>query len=67
MENKKMKWVIKFKDVEVHNHRHEILGDDGMFCGEVGEIMTFPTKETAQVFLNTLDSREFDRWVEVQE
>jgi len=60
-------WIIKFRDGDnVHNHREEILEEDGMFCGEVGEIRTFPTKETAQEFLNTLDSREFDRWVEVK-
>ena len=57
-------YVIKFRDVEVHNHREEILDDDGQWYGEVGDIMTFPTKEKAQEFLNTLDSREYDRWVE---
>jgi len=62
----KQKWVIKFKDDdEIYHYRNEILDDDGEWYGEVGDIMTFPTKEKAQKFLNTLDSREFDRWVEV--
>jgi chaperonin cofactor prefoldin len=64
MTNKK--WVIKYKDVKVHHHRHEVLHEDGEWYGEVGDIMTFQTKEKAQKFLNTLDSKEYDRWIEVE-
>jgi NMD protein affecting ribosome stability and mRNA decay len=60
------KWVIKYKDVKVHHHRHEVLHEDGEWYGEVGDIMTFQTKEKAQKFLNTLDSKEYDRWIEVE-
>ena len=61
-----VQWVIKYKDVKVHHHRHEVLHEDGEWYGEVGDIMTFQTKEKAQKFLNTLDSKEYDRWIEVE-
>ena len=65
------KWVIKFKEFRgddfhtehILHYRKEIL-DENNDVVDYGEIMTFTSKEKAQEFLNTLDSREFDRWVE---
>ncbi len=53
-----MKYVIKFKDgIDVFTYTH----DD-----ECEYIMYFDSEEKAEKFLETLDSREFDRWVEVE-
>ena len=58
-----MKWIIKFKDGDnIYNHRYDKIDKKGEWLGN-GDIMTFPTKEKAEEFLNTLDSREFKRWV----
>ena len=57
-------YVIKFRDVEVHTHRKVIEDMEGLSYDTLGDIMYFPTENEAQLFLNTLDSREFDRWVE---
>lgn len=59
------KWIIKFRDVEVHNHRHDNFDKKGEWLGN-GDIMTFPTKEKAEKFLETLDSREYERWIELE-
>ena len=54
-----MKYVIKFKDgyKQIYTYTH----DD-----ECEYIMYFDSEEKAEKFLETLDSREFDRWVEVE-
>jgi len=59
-------YVIKYRDGEVHNHRKEILDDAGCVI-DYGETINFSTKEKAQEYLKTLDSREFERWVEVKQ
>jgi hypothetical protein len=62
--NGKMVWVIKFKDGEdIYHYREEIYNDKGEF-EDYGLIKTFKTKKEAQAFIDTLDSREFERWAE---
>ena len=53
--SEKTRYVIKFQDGDtVCTYRH----DDGN-----GEDMIFNTREEAQKYLDTLDSREFNRWI----
>lgn len=62
---KKVKFVIKFRDGdEVHHYREPIIEKDGCWYGDVGDIIEFETREEAKKYLDTLDSREFERWVE---
>tara|TARA_Y100000310_G_C20243645_1_gene605797 strand:- start:418 stop:612 length:195 start_codon:yes stop_codon:yes gene_type:complete len=59
-------YIIKYRDGEnIYNFREEVLDDEDCVI-DYGETITFSTKEKAQEYLNTLDSREFDRWVEVK-
>jgi len=58
-----MVYVIKFKDGEdIYCYHEEILDKDGNVV-DYGLIKTFKTKKEAQAFLDTLDSREFERWI----
>ena len=57
-------WIIKYKDGEaIYHYREEILDKDGSVI-DYGMTKMFRTKQEAQTFLETLDSREFDRWIE---
>lgn len=54
-----MKFIIRFKDGDmIHTYRN----NDGH-----GTDKEFDTMDKAQEFLNELDSREFERWIEVKE
>ena len=51
-------YVIAFFDVGIELYCK--TNDDGEV---IGEVMRFKTRKEAQKFLDTLDSREFDRFI----